>query len=52
MNHDKVSYLVLFCSLILVQKSAAKLDDLVLLLPSAGPAKHLAQQILASQHAA
>ena len=52
MNHDKVSYLMLFCTLMLVQKSVAKLDDLVPLLPSAGPAKQLAQQILATQHAA
>ena len=52
MNPDKVSYLMLFCSLMLVQKSAAKLDDLVPLLPSAGSAKQLAQQILGTHYAA
>jgi hypothetical protein len=49
MNHDKASYLMLFCSLMLVQKSAARLDEIIPLLPSAGPAKELAESILAPQ---
>ena len=52
MNHDRVSYLVLFCSLMLVQKSAARLDEVLSLLPSSGPARQLAEQMLASQQAA
>ena len=52
MNPDKVSYMMLFCSLMLVQKSAARLDEVVPLLPSAGPAKQLAQQILSPQDTA
>ena len=49
MTHDKVSYLVLFCSLMLIQKSGARLDDIVSLLPSAGPARQLAQNILTTR---
>ena len=52
MNHDKASYLVLFCSLMLVQKSAVRLEEVVSLLPSTGPAKQLAEHILASQQLA
>ena len=52
MNHDKASYLVLFCSLILIQKSAARLDEVVSLLPTAGPARQLAERMLASQQTA
>jgi len=52
MNHDKISYLVLFCSMMLVQKSAARLDEVISLLPSAGPAKQLAEHILTSQQTA
>ena len=52
MNHDKVSYLVLFCSLMLVQKSAARLDEVISLLPPTGPAKRLAESMLAPQQAA
>ena len=51
MNHDKVSYLVLFCSLMLIQKSVARLDEVVSILPSAGPARQLAERILAQQTA-
>ena len=46
MNQDKASYLVLFFSLLLVQKSAARFDEITSLLPSAGPAKHLAELVL------
>jgi len=52
MNHDKASYLVLFCSLMLIQKSAARLDEVISLLPSAGPAKQLAEHMLAAQQTA
>ena len=52
MSRDKASYLVLFCSLMLVQKSAARLDEIVSLLPSVGPARQLAEQILAAQQVA
>lgn len=51
MNHDKASYLLLFCSLMLIQKSAASLDEVISLLPSTGPAKQLAESILASKQA-
>ena len=52
MNHDKASYLVLFCSLMLIQKSAARLEEVLPLLPSTGPARQLAERMLASQQTA
>lgn len=49
MYQDKVSYLVLFCSLMLVRKSAARLEEVISLLSPAGPARQLAERIVASQ---
>lgn len=50
MTHDKTSYLVLFCSLLLIQKSGARLEEVVSLLP-VGSAKQLVQHILTAQQA-
>ena len=49
MNRDKISYLFLFCSLMLVQKSAARLEEVISLLPSVGSARQLVERILTSQ---
>lgn len=52
MNPDKVSYLVLFCSMLLIQKSVASFEEVVPLLPSVGRAKQLAERMLSGQQVA
>ena len=51
MTHEKVSYMMLFCALILVKKNNASLEESMVLLPLAGPAKGLAEHLMRSQAA-
>ena len=44
-KNEKISYVMLFCALLLVKKSRIKLKDLASLFPFHGKAKHLAQQL-------
>ena len=44
MDRDSVSYLMLFCALILVQKDRATLPEVLILAPLDGPGKQLAEK--------
>ena len=46
MGHsEKISYVMLFCALMLVKNSRMKLQDLAVLFPFTGKAQHLAHQL-------
>ena len=45
MTPDTVSYMMLFCAMILVKKNRASLEESLILLPLAGPAKDLAEYL-------
>ena len=47
MTPDTVSYMMLFCAMILVKKNRASLEESMVLLPLSGPAKDLAEYITA-----
>jgi len=47
MTPDTVSYMMLFCALILVRNDRASLEQSLILAPLAGPAKDLAEAITA-----
>ena len=49
MNPDQVSYMMLFCTMMLVRKARASLQESMTLLPLAGPAKELAEHLARSQ---
>ena len=51
MTHEKVSYMMLFCALILVRKNNASLEESMVLLPLTGPAKALAGHLMCSRAA-
>ena len=44
-KNEKISYVILFCALLLVKNSKMKLKDLAALFPFDGKAKLLAQQL-------
>ena len=44
-NSEKISYVMLFCALMLVKNSRMKLTEMVVLFPFHGKARHLAQQL-------
>lgn len=47
MRHDdRVSYVMLFCALMLVKNSRASLEDSVALVPLSGGAKHLVGEMM------
>ena len=52
MNPDQVSYMMLFCSMMLVRNARASLQESMTLLPLAGPAKELAEHLGRSREAA
>ena len=45
MTPQTVSYMMLFCALVLVKKDRATLEESLILLPLADPAKALAEHI-------
>ena len=45
MTPQTVSYMMLFCALVLVKKDRATLEESLILLPLVGPAKALAEHI-------
>ena len=45
MSQEKVTYMMLFCALVLVKKDRATLEESLILLPLADPAKALAEHI-------
>ena len=51
MSPDTVSYMMLFCAMILVKKGKASLEESMVLLPLAGPAKDLASLLTRSHQA-
>jgi len=45
-REDRVSYVMLFCALMMVKKSKATLEESVTIVPLAGRARHLAGELL------
>ena len=49
-NSEKISYVMIFCALMLVKNSRMNLTDLATLFPFTGKAQHLAQQLTGLPH--
>ena len=45
-KEDRVSYMMLFCALMLVKNSRATLEESVAIVPLVGRAKHLAGELV------
>ena len=52
MSQETVSYMMLFCALLMVRNARAGLEQSLALLPVAGPAKDLAERLARSRGAA
>ena len=49
MNEEKVSFLMLFCALILAKRDRASLEETIAVVPLAGGAKLLASELISEE---